>query len=55
MHPCPGNWQAIGHAVVYFGQAAYAFSAGIKCWHCIGKRHNIIELLAITLGRQLSM
>ena len=21
MHPCPGNWVAIGHAVVYFAQA----------------------------------
>ena len=33
MHPCPGNWVAIGRAVVYYAQAAHAFSAGIKCWH----------------------
>ena len=35
MHPCPGNWVAIGHAVVYFAQADHAFSAGIKCRHCM--------------------
>ena len=34
MHPCPGNWVAIGCAVVYSARAAHAFSAGIKCWHC---------------------
>ena len=34
MHPCPGNWMTIGHAVVYFAQAAHSFSAGIKCRHC---------------------
>ena len=35
MHPCPGNWVAIGHAVVYHDRAAHAFSSGIKCRHCI--------------------
>ena len=25
---------AIGHAVVYYDQAAQAFGAGIKCRHC---------------------
>ena len=34
MHPCPGNWVAIGHAVVYFARAANTLSAGIKCRHC---------------------
>ena len=34
MRPCPGNWVAIRHAVVYFAQAVHAFSAGIKCRHC---------------------
>ena len=36
MHPYPGNWLAIGRAVVYYAWAARAFSAGIKCRHCIG-------------------
>ena len=35
MHPCPGNWVAIGHAVVFFPRAAHALSAGIKCRHCM--------------------
>ena len=35
MHPCPGNWVAKRRVVVYYyAQAAHAFSAGIKCWHC---------------------
>ena len=34
MHPCPENLIAIGRAVVYYAQAAHAFSAGIKCRHC---------------------
>ena len=29
MHPCPGNWVAIGCAVVYYARDAHAFSAGI--------------------------
>ena len=28
MHPCPGNWVAIGREVVYYARAANAFSAG---------------------------
>ena len=35
MHPCPGNWVAIGHAVVYYAQAAHTFSAGIECLYCM--------------------
>ena len=35
MHPCPGNQVAIGSAFVHYAQAAHAFSAGIKCRHCI--------------------
>ena len=35
MHPCPGNCVAMGHAFVYYDQAAQAFTAGIKCRHCI--------------------
>ena len=31
MHPCPGNWVAIGRAVVYYARVAHALSAGIKC------------------------
>ena len=34
MHPCPGNWVAIGRAVVYYYWAAHTLSAGIKCPHC---------------------
>ena len=35
MHPCPGNWVAIEHGVVFYARADRAFSAGIKCRHCI--------------------
>ena len=35
MHPCPGNWMAIGRAVVYYDRAVQAFSAVTKCRHCI--------------------
>ena len=31
MHPCPGNWVAIGCVVMYYAQA---FGAGIKRRHC---------------------
>ena len=34
MHPCPGNWVAIGRAVEYYALATHAFSAGMKCRHC---------------------
>ena len=34
MHPYPGNWVTIGHAVRYYARAARKFSAGIKCRHC---------------------
>ena len=33
MHPCLGNWVAIGRVVVYYARATHAFSAGIKCRH----------------------
>ena len=35
MHPCPGNWVAVGPTVVYYVRAVHQFSAGIKCRHCI--------------------
>ena len=35
MNQCPGKWVEIGHAVVCFARAAHAFSAGIKCPHCM--------------------
>ena len=35
IHPCQGNRVAIGHTVVCYARAAHAFSAGIKCRHCI--------------------
>ena len=31
MHTYPGNWVAIGRAVVYCARSVQAFSAGIKC------------------------
>ena len=34
MHPCPGNWVAIGSTDVYYARAAHAFSAVIKCRYC---------------------
>ena len=33
MHPCPGNWVAIGCPVVYYARLPNAISAGIKCRH----------------------
>ena len=34
IHPCQGNWVAIGHTVVYYAGAVHAFSAIIECRHC---------------------
>ena len=34
MHPYPGKWVPIGCAVVYYAQAAKAFSAEFECWLC---------------------
>ena len=34
MHQRPRNWVVNGRAVVYYGAASHAFSAGIKCRHC---------------------
>ena len=41
MHPYPGNWVAIKCAVVYYARAALAFSAGIKCRHCMLKLFDV--------------
>ena len=35
IHPGLRSWVTIGRAVVYHARAAHAFSAGIKCRHCI--------------------
>ena len=35
MHPCRGDWVIIGRVVGHYARAAHAFSAGIKCRHCI--------------------
>ena len=40
MHPCPANCVTIGQAVIYYDQAAQAFSAGIKCRHCTLKEND---------------
>ena len=37
MYPCPGNWIAIGRAVVYCARAAQAFRVAIKCRHWTSK------------------
>ena len=34
-HPCQGNREVIGCAVVYYARAAHAFSAGIEYRYCI--------------------
>ena len=34
MLPCPRNWVAIGHAVMYYVRAAHTFSVGIKFRDC---------------------
>ena len=42
IHPCPGNWVAIGCVVVYYARAAHAFSAGIRYQPCslgVGNQH----------------
>ena len=41
MHPRPGNWMAIGCAIMYSAWSAHAFSAGIKCRDCICTSHSI--------------
>ena len=55
MHPCLGNWMAIGHVDVYYTEAVHAFSAGIKCRHCslctdspvnIRQKWSSLELIA---------
>ena len=35
MHPYPRNWVEIGRAVMFYARADQAFSAGIKCRHCM--------------------
>ena len=35
MHPYPGNWLAIVHAVVYHALAVSEFRAEIRCGYCI--------------------
>ena len=35
MYPCPLSRVAIERVFVYYARAARAFSAGIKCRHCI--------------------
>ena len=34
MHPCPGNFVAIGLVFVYFAWVAHQFNARIKCQYC---------------------
>ena len=39
IHPCQGNWVAIGHAAVYYARAVWAFSAETKYRHCRELQH----------------
>ena len=48
MHPRPTKWVTIGRAVVYYAQEVYAFSAGIKCRHCMSIRTKPTTLLQIS-------
>ena len=34
MHPCHGNWVAIGRSAVYYTWVVLTFSAGRNCLHC---------------------
>ena len=34
MHPCPGNWLAIGCAVVYYARLPTYLVQELKCRHC---------------------
>ena len=52
MHPCPGNRVAIGRAVLYYARTAHAYSAGIKCRHCMSSYkplHYVLMLLFIKI------
>ena len=49
MHPCPHNWVANGHAVMYYARAAHASSARIKHHHCSSLRPKIQEGITISL------
>ena len=51
MHPSPGNWAAIVCAVVYYARPAHAFSAGIKCRHCMGLDYHIMIRYMVVLDR----
>ena len=54
MYPYPGNQMAIRRAVVYFARAAHAFSAGIKCRHCMRKGiSGVVRILAFSLPQCL--
>ena len=54
MHPCPLNWVAIGRTVVYYARVALAFSAGIKCRHCMFIRKNITYPAAAVAAKYLT-
>ena len=45
MHPCPGNWVAIGRAVMYYVMDAQIMCTGIKCRHCTWIVNLLLEVL----------
>ena len=53
MHPCPGNWIAIGRAVMYTAETAQAFSAGIKRRHCMLKKTGQNKNMHRVIPRQV--
>ena len=46
MHSCPENWVAVRCVVVYYVQAAHAFSAGVQCRHC----NSILDIGLYPMG-----
>ena len=45
MRPCPGNWVVIW-SIMYHARAAHAFSAELKCRHCmIGGRQQLYKYI----------
>ena len=53
MHTWPGNWVVISRAVVNYALAAHAFSAEIKCWHCISNNSFLMFLQKCSSGSMM--
>ena len=55
IHPCIGHWVAIGRGVVYYGRAAHAFNAGIKCRHGIGDGDGDDDIIMMVMMMMMIM